>query len=262
MKEKIRVSSVSYKNSVPFVYGLQHTSVIKEINLCIDPPATCAEKLQNNKADIGLVPVGALPGIAHHEIISDYCISTCCNVRTVILVSQVPLSRLRQIYLDPHSRTSIKLAQVLAIKYWGINPEWFMGQDGFEKQVINGTTGAVVIGDKTFDVENKYPYQYDLAAEWHKFTGLPFVFAVWVANKTLSKDFLVRFNQALKTGILNIREALKKQHYDSLNGDNGNLEEYLTKNISFILDDEKKKSMALFLKDLEEYKTRLVSPDK
>ncbi len=258
MKEKIRVSAVSYKNSVPFIYGLKHAPLINEIKLSIDAPAICAEKLQDDKANIGLVPVGALPSIANHEIISEYCISSSCNVRTVVLVSEVPLSRLTRIFLDPHSRTSIKLAQVLAIKYWGINPQWVMGHDGFEAQVIKGTTGAVVIGDKTFDVENKYPYQYDLAAEWHKFTGLPFVFAVWVANKKISNDFIARFNEALRTGISHIKEALKEHNNGNHNADNEKLEEYLTKNISFVLDAEKKKSMALFLKDLEEYRTRMI----
>ncbi len=257
MEEKIRISAVSYKNSVPFVYGLKHSPIINTIDLNIDPPAECAEKLLNDKADLGLVPVGALPNIPGYQIVSEYCISTRCNVRTVLLVSHVPLDQLEQIYLDPHSRTSVKLAQILALKYWHINPVWVHGYNDFEQDVIEGKSGAVVIGDKTFDVESKYPYQYDLAAEWHNYTGLPFVFAVWAANKKIPEAFIDHFNQALKTGISHISEALKENNPNHDVASNGELEKYLTKNISFSLDEEKKKSMAIFLNDLELYKKQL-----
>ena len=75
------------------------------------------------------------------------------------------------------------LAKVLAKNYWRKEFNWKPTENGFEGKVIAKSNAALVIGDKVFDIEGKYPYVYDLAEEWYKSTRLPFVFAAWTANK-------------------------------------------------------------------------------
>lgn len=241
---KIKISAVSYLNSKPFIYGLQHADIINEIDLSLDIPSVCAQKLITDKADIGLIPVSAIPQLKEHYIISDYCIGAQGEVTSVMLYSQVPLNEIKEILLDYQSLTSINLVKVLAKNFWKIKPKWIPAKTDFEINV-NETTAAVIIGDRTFDLKNKYAYSYDLSEEWQRFTQLPFVFACWVANKKLSDKFIRRFNEALKNGLDNkavlINELKVKDEYFI------GLDLYLNNSISYDYDTSKKQALQLFL---------------
>jgi chorismate dehydratase len=242
---KIRVSAISYTNTIPFIYGLENSSIINHIELTKDIPSECAKKLLENKADIGLVPVAVIPKIHNAEVVSDYCIGASGPARSVILGSNKPMNEIETIYLDYHSRSSVMLARILAKKFWNITVKWADTTEGFENRV-NEANAAVVIGDKAFSVEKTFTYKYDLAQEWIKFTGLPFVFAVWASNKPLGQLFKTEFNNALKKGVDSIDKIDKSaflhlpKHVDAI--------DYLKNNLSFTLDDNKKKGMELFLK--------------
>jgi chorismate dehydratase len=244
MIDKIKISVVSYLNSKPFIYGLQHSKLLDKIDLQLDIPSVCAQKLIDGKVDIGLIPVAVLPQLKEKYIISDYCIGAEGKVASVMLYSNVPLHEITKILLDYQSRTSVVLAKVLATNFWKINPEWIPAKADFENDII-GSTAAVIIGDRTFGIKNKYKYSYDLAEEWQKFTQLPFVFACWVANKKLPADFINEFNLVLKSGIDN-RPALITQ----LTQNNIYLTDvgvYLNQNIKYDYDIAKKQALELFL---------------
>lgn len=245
----IRISAVSYLNSKPFIYGLEQSALIKDIQLSLDTPATCAEKLLTNKVDIGLVPVAILPKLDRYYIISDYCIGAIGPVSSVKLYSQTPLKDIECIWLDHQSRTSVALTRILAKKYWHIEPKWLNGEEGYE-QKISGKTAGVVIGDRSFVLNQKFEYQYDLSEEWYKFTKLPFVFACWVTTKELSPAFNAAFNAALKMGVgstgLLSKEINKTGKYKT------DVYEYLHKYLSYELDAEKRKGLDLFLKYLKQ----------
>jgi chorismate dehydratase len=242
--QKINISVVSYLNSKPFIYGLQHSDIIKEIDLQLDIPSVCAQKLIEGKVDIGLIPVAVIPTLPEHYIISDYCIGATGKVSSVMLYSNVPLHQIEQILLDYQSRTSVTLVKVLARNFWKIEPKWIQAETDYEKN-ISGNTAAVIIGDRTFGLEGKYKYAYDLAEEWQKLTGLPFVFACWVANKKLPGSFVTSFNNALRSGLENrpllIKQIEAEKTYQT------DVSEYLNKSISYDLDEQKKQALELFL---------------
>lgn len=245
MKEKkIRISAVSYLNTIPFIYGIENSKVSDEIDLSLDMPSDCAQKLLNGEVDLGLVPVAILPQMKQYHIISDYCIGAEGVVDSVALYSDVPLNEIENIYLDYQSKTSITLVQVLADKHWDISPNWKKATAGFENE-IKGTTAGVIIGDRTFNLSKAYKYKYDLAEEWFKFTGLPFVFACWVSNKELPEAFITQFNKALESGVNNIDEAVAE--YDQNSIQKKQLTTYLTEHISYPLDNEKRKAIDKFL---------------
>jgi len=246
---KMNVSVVSYANSVPFAYGLMNSEIKNEINLSLDNPAVCADKVITGKADIGLIPVVEILQLNNFEIISDLCIGANDYVKTVILASETPVDKLLEIYLDYQSRTSVVLMKVLSQWHWKIYPTWVSAYQGFELNSISGKTGAVIIGDRTFSVHSKY--RYDLAHEWKVLTGLPFVFAAWVANTKIDSGFKQRFNHALQYGVQNI-EASVESFKDSL-PDNVNVIDYLKNNINYHLDEEKNKAMQLFLNYSREF---------
>ena len=241
---KVKISVVSYLNSKPFIYGLENTNFKNQIELQQDIPSICAQKLINKTVDIGLIPVAILPRLKEHHIISDYCIGAVGKVESVCLYSHVHLSEIKTILLDYQSRTSVTLVKVLAKELWHISPEWKNAEKDFEN-TIQHTTAAVIIGDRTFGLENKFPFKYDLAEEWQKLTGLPFVFACWVANKKLSSEFIEQFNSSLKTGIDNIEniaETIQNQENYQIN-----VKHYLQNNISYVLNKPKREGLELFL---------------
>ena len=243
--ERIRISAVSYLNTKPFIYGLENSDLIKNVVLTLDIPSLCAFKLSNDLADIGLIPVAAMVDVPDARIISDYCIAASGTVRTVILVSNVPLNEIAKVILDDQSRTSVQLVKVLAKYFWKISPTWENGKTGIAEQEFDHTTAAVVIGDKAFAAANKFKYCYDLGEAWKTFTGFDFVFAAWIANKPLPIEFVSEFNQALGWGVQRIQEVIDE--YDKVYPDY-RINEYFHENLCLVFDKPKRKGLELFLK--------------
>jgi chorismate dehydratase len=235
--------AVSYANTYPFLYGLETMGLIgTSINLTLAIPSKCASMLASGEADLGLVPVGALYQLSDAQVISDFCIGADGPVQTVCLFSEVALEQITHVYLDHHSRTSVLLMRVLAQRHFGINPIWIPAGEGYI-QHIKGTTAGVVIGDRAFGLLSKYPVVIDLAEEWKRLTGLPFVFACWVSRVTLPSDFLSAFNSALAFGVKHREEAVRQRGGD----DAPRLLRYVNQHISYELDDRKREAMRLFL---------------
>ncbi len=245
MNNKIKISAVSYLNSKPLIYGLVHTDIANDIALSLDIPSVCANKLLNDEVDIGLVPIAILPLLKNdYFILSDYCIGADGAVFSVNLYSDVPLDMIETILLDYQSRTSVMLCKILAKYYWKINPEWKNTDADFESD-IQGATAGLIIGDRTFGMGKSHPHIFDLASEWKAFTGLPFVFACWVANKKLPDDFILRFNQSIAFGIQNKEAAI--QEWVGKSQQQVDVREYLEKYISYPLNHQKRMGMELFL---------------
>jgi chorismate dehydratase len=251
MGKRIKISAVSYLNTQPFIHGLKKRKIRKEIDLSLEYPSVCAEKFLSGQVDISLLPTATLPKLNGVDIISNYCIGTNHKVRTVLLLAEKPMDQLTEIYLDYQSATSVKLIRIIVEKYHKLSVEWKKTTEGFEDQVIKNSSGAIVIGDRCFDMENRYPFQYDLGEEWYKITGLPFVFAVWVSRIDLPDNFVSRFNQALQYGIDSIDDVVSLQ-LKSLTLERDTLRDYFLNNIDYSLTPEKRSSMELFFDNLKE----------
>ena len=207
--DKIKISAVSYTNTKPFIYGLQHSGIMAEIDLSLDNPTDCAQKLIDGIVDIGLIPVAATGSLPKWDIVSDYCIGALGAVNSVFIFSNCPINEVEILQLDPQSRSSNNLAKVLLKNFWKTSPALLTNTDDYALS-ISPYTAFVQIGDRTFGKKEKYLYVYDLSEEWQKFTGLPFVFAAWIANKTISRTFIAKFNKALKFGLDHRHELLKE----------------------------------------------------
>jgi chorismate dehydratase len=237
----IKISAVSYTNTIPFIYGLQHHSLKNEIDLSLDIPSLCAEKLIENKVDIGLIPVAAILDLEEYHIISDYCIGANGAVNSVFIFSNCPINDVKYLQLDPQSRSSNNLALVLLKNFWKVQPELVFKAKEYGRSP-HPQTAFVQIGDRTFGKIDQYSFVYDLAEEWKKFTGLEFVFAAWVSNKKLEDTFIEKLNAALKLGLdsrLKIFENMDmRKDFD--------LVDYLMHKIDYRLNDSKKEALVLF----------------
>lgn len=228
-------------NTKPLLYGIEHSPVMNDIELVADYPANVAAALQAGDIDMALLPVAAIPGIQGANIVSDYGIAADGDVASVCIFSMVPMEEIETVYLDYQSRTSVRLAQLLLEKYWKKNVAFKPATENYI-DYINGTTAGVIIGDRALKQLSNFEYIYDLAGAWKAYTGLPFVFAAWVANKELPADFKASFNAANAEGLKHIDEVVAQNpfpYYD--------LHTYYTENIHYLLDEEKKKGVLLFL---------------
>lgn len=239
------VSVVSYLNSYPFVYGLEHSGLIKGFDLIKDTPAFCADRLASGEAIAGLVPVAALALLPNSKLISEFAIAAHGNVRSVLLLSKVPLQKISQIVFDPESLSSNALTRILAVKYWNLEIEWKRVAEVPNPMALPET--MIAIGDKAFQLAPAYPFCIDLAAEWYKMTGLPFVFAVWAGNSSLIPQ---QFNEALEWGIARKEEAIKQ--YGSAGISVEEAISYLNNNIQYKMNADCYKAMDLFLRLLKE----------
>ena len=244
--DKIRISAVKYANTYPFIYGLIESGFDKKVILETDHPADCAEKLIKGRVDLGLIPVAVLPLLKEYYLISDYCIGANGKVRTVMLLSNSPFKYIDTIYLDYRSRSSVTLSKVLAKNSWKKEFRWISTSKGFDFINIGLNEAVVLIGDQCFEYEDKFRYKTDLALEWKKFSGLPFVFACWTANKKLSEEFIDEFCKALQLGVDNIDAVVENfGKTGTITGDV--LKKYLTENIDYDFNEEKKRGLKLFL---------------
>jgi chorismate dehydratase len=238
---KLRISAVSYTNTKPFLYGINHTDIINKIDLSLDIPADCAQKLIDDRADIGLIPVAAALNLPEWYIVSDYCIGAVGKVDSVFIFSNCEIHDVKTIQLDPESRSSNNLAKVLMKNHWRVSPEEIVNAPDYSHST-DANTAFVQIGDRTFGKKDKYPFVYDLAEEWQKLTGLPFTFAAWISNKPVSDEFIKEFNESLQYG-LDHREDLFKE---LIMRDDFDIKDYLMHKIDYPLTDDKKKALYLF----------------
>ncbi len=245
LDKRIRIGAVSYLNTIPLLFGVKRSGLMDKIELVEEYPSRIAEMLLNDEIDLGLVPVAILPMLNEARILTDFCIGTEGEVASVAIFSEVPMPEIKKVILDYQSKTSVSLAKILLKEYWQVDVEFKDAQEDFRSK-IQGTTAGMVIGDRALEQRTISAYTFDLGTAWKALTGLPFVFAVWAANKEIGAEFEYAFNRANGYGVSHIEEVLKKNtnsFYD--------LKKYYTHNISYHLNNEKRKGMAVFLEKLK-----------
>ncbi|MHC1778879.1 MAG: menaquinone biosynthetic enzyme MqnA/MqnD family protein [Bacteroidales bacterium] len=249
----IRVSAISYLNTIPFVYGLMNHPVSEKIELTLSTPERSAKDLLDGKIDVGIVPSVIIPGIGVENIISDYCIGATGKVASVLLCSGKPVEEVERVWLDSESKTSVILSRILFRKYWKLDPLY--SKFDFNLNDVNPEESYLLIGDKAMNNAHRFRYVYDLAEEWIRFRNLPFVFACWTANCKLDEGFKKEFNDALAFGVNNIEKSLKSVPN---NFDYNIACDYLKNNISFNLSPDKREGLSEFWSlALEEMKSRV-----
>ena len=234
--QKFNLYIVEYLNSLPFLKGLelfQEFDVQLSINKAI--PSQCASAFYDGLADIALLPIGALQE-KNHFIFSDYCIGCDGDVQTVCVFSNKnSLEEIHSISYDEASRTSNLLLEILLCFYWKKNNIQLVAPN-------ESADAKLIIGDAAFQETKQSKLVIDLGEEWKKFTGLPFVFAVWVSNQKLNSSYIQQFNQCFEKGISHISEITDNYKFLSKQI----AFDYLTKNISYNFDERKKEALGLF----------------
>lgn len=178
----MRIGAVSYLNTKPLVYRLRHLA--PQHDLIFDIPSRLADDLAAGLLDVALIPSAEFFGKKDYKIVSDACIACRGPVRSVQLLSRVPIADARSLALDEGSRTSAVLVQVLLKQLWGASPRLStLPMDAPPYSV--DADALLVIGDRAMHPPlGLFAEKFDLGEVWCRWTGLPFVFAMWVARRT------------------------------------------------------------------------------
>jgi chorismate dehydratase len=243
LNKKWRIGVVSYLNTRPLIWGLEQSGLLAEIELVKAYPAQIAQDLMEGRIDMGLVPVAITPLLKEAHFVSNYCIGAESEVASVCIFSQVPMEEIEKVYLDYQSRTSVQLVKVLLGQYWKKEVEFLTATEGYMDKISVSTAG-VIIGDRALASLGHFEYIYDLGLAWKQYSGLPFVFAAWIANKPIPLEFMEAFDAANAYGLSHLEEVIAlipatEQVYD--------LHKYYTENISYELTPEKREGLARFL---------------
>lgn len=243
MERKWRIGAVSYLNTRPLLIGIEKSNLMPQIELVKDYPSKIAKELIEGTIDMALVSVAVIPFLKESHLVSNYCIGSTGPVASVCVFSQVPIAQIEKVYLDYQSKTSVQLATILFAQYWKKEVEFIDAEEGYIDK-ISGTSAGVIIGDRAMNAIPNFEYNYDLAAAWIEHTGLPFVFATWIANKPMPADFMEAFDKASGYGVQHLGEVIEDLSAQSKMYD---LNTYFTQNISYDFNEEKRKGLDLFL---------------
>lgn len=243
-----RVCAVSYFNTVPLVWGIEHGPQRGIFDMRYALPSACADQLASGEADIGIVPVIEM---ARQKL--DYFRSTgiACHadVRSILLVSKVPLKEIRTLATDTGSRTSVMLSRIILAEKYGAEPN-LISLPADLAPMLGQADAALLIGDSALRVDPaKLPFEtLDLGLEWTRMTGLPMVFAVWAGKReAMQPRFEQAFLDSCRYGLAHIDEIVRQQH--AARGLTPELaREYLTRNIVFELGPRDHEGLNLYLK--------------
>jgi chorismate dehydratase len=240
----VRIGAVTYLNSKPLIEGLGE--LLPEAELTLDYPSRLADDLEAGRLDVALVPSIEVLRHADYEIVSDACVATRGPVMSVKLYSRVPLGKIQSLALDAGSRTSAALARIMLQERFGVSPR--MEPLPFERSLSStGTDAVLLIGDRAMHVpEEPFTATWDLGEEWLRWTGLPFVFAVWAAKGSTELGPVEEtLGTARDLGLERVAEIARREA-PRLEIAEATAYDYLTKNLHFRLGPAERSGLRLF----------------
>lgn len=177
----LRISAISYLNTAPLMWDFEHGQAGRGFEISYTLPAACARALAEGSADIGIIPAAAYAQISELLVLPDVAIASRRAVRSILLVSQIPVELVRTVALDTSSMTSVALTKILFEKWLGSGRTFTAMEPDIEK-MLDACDAGLVIGDPALRVDRRRYHTLDLAEEWIRYTGKPFVFAFWAVR--------------------------------------------------------------------------------
>jgi chorismate dehydratase len=248
---RLRISAISYLNTAPLMWDFEHEgpkheqareNLARDFAISYTLPSACARALAEGSADIGIIPAAAYCEIPGLQILPDVAIASRRAVRSILLVSKVPIEQVRSVALDTSSKTSVALTKILFKKWLGGERTFTAMAPNLEQMLAQHDAG-LLIGDPALQVDRTRYLTLDLAEEWIRHTGKPFVFAFWAVRSAAllgaapSLDLPSVFQNSRDHGLESASiHQLAREWAPRLNLSEGEVESYLTQNIHYRLD--------------------------
>ena len=251
----LRVSAISFLNTAPLMWDFERGDAGRGFEISYTIPSECAAALSAGTADMGIIPAVTYAEISGLVILPNIAIAAKDHVRSILLISKRPIEDIRTVATDTSSRTSVALTQVLFAKFFGGQRE-FTPHPPDLKEMLKEHDAALLIGDSALQIsmhDSPY-YLYDLAHDWRRLTGKPFVFAFWAvrldALQRQPSGISLRelFQKSRDHGLLPENVAILAEEWaPKLGITEAEVTTYLTENIDYYLDRENHAGLQLFL---------------
>lgn len=249
---RLRISAISYLNTAPLMWDFEHGSAAAQFDIEYTLPSSCAGALRNGSADIGIIPAAAYVTIPDLVILPGVAIAAQRAVRSILLVSKVPLEKIRTVALDTSSMTSVALTKVIFAKWLG-GVRAYTAMAPKLDEMLREHDAGLLIGDPALQVNRARYHTYDLAEEWIRLTGKPFVFAFWAVRKAALQDappdldLASIFQQSRNHGLEgDSLDEIAKTWGPQLHLSAPEVKSYLTQNIYYYLDSGCLQGLRLF----------------
>jgi chorismate dehydratase len=241
-----RLAVVDFLNAVPLFWGLQHGPLSSAFELQHLLPSKCADALREGKVDGAILPSIEYQRINGLKIVPGLAIASPGPVRSVLLISRVPIEEIGSLALDTSSRTSVCLVQIILRRRYQIQPRVEHCAPPLS-DMLQGRDAALIIGDPALASDFPGLHVYDMADEWRDMTGLPFVFAIWTVRTEAASqaDWARLLRQSLGYSMAHLNEIA--QHETERTGFPISLiHSYLTENIDFTLGEKNLEGLRTF----------------
>lgn len=249
---RLRISAISFLNTAPLMWDFEHGAAGAEFDISYTVPSQCAQDLRAGRADIGIIPAAAYTTIPELTILPGVAIASRREVRSILLVSKVPVEFIQTVALDTSSMTSVALTKVLFARWWG-GERKFLPMAPEIETMLGSCDAGLLIGDPALQIDRSRYVTYDLAEEWIRFTGKPFVFAFWAVRQqalgecSASLDLPAVFQQSRDHGLLESSlDRISREWGPRLGLSEGSVKSYLTENIYYSFDAGCIEGMELF----------------
>jgi chorismate dehydratase len=239
----LRISAISYLNTAPLMWDFEHGGAGREFDVSYTLPSACARALETGTADIGIIPAAAYALVPGLMALPGVAIASRRPVRSILLVSRVPVEQIRTVALDTSSMTSVALTKILFEK-WLHGGRTFTSMAPNIEEMLAHHDAALVIGDPALQIDRSRYLTLDLAEEWIRYTGKPFVFAFWAVRQDAlreaapAQDLAAVFQQSRDHGLEPASlDQIARQWVPRLAPLNQTeVRSYLTENIYYYLD--------------------------
>ena len=245
--ERLKVSFIEFLNALPLGWGFLHGSCRDVFKLMFDVPSECSRHLAEGEADAGLIPVIEYQRIPGLKVIPGISISTRQEAKSVLFVSRKPIDEVADVAVDISSRTSSALLRILMSDFYRRDEVEYRASAPQVDRMLRQCDAALVIGNPALKlVSDGIPYVYDLAAEWYRFTGLPFVFAFWAVREEVeSRSELEIFGRSKQEGLDHFKE-IARLYAPRLQIPESEIISYLSRNLDYSLDEKNRRGLDLF----------------
>jgi chorismate dehydratase len=239
---RLRISAISYLNTAPLMWDFEHGDAGREFDISYTLPSACARALAEGTADIGIIPAAAYAEIPGLQVLPEVAIASRRAVRSILLASKVPIDQVRTVALDTSSMTSVALTKVLFEKWLGGGRTYTAMAPDVDAMLADHDAG-LLIGDPALKIERKRYHTIDLAEEWIRHTGKPFVFAFWAVRGDALReaapavDLPAVFQKSRDHGLeaANLNQ-IAREWAPRLDVAESDVKSYLTQNIHYQLD--------------------------
>jgi chorismate dehydratase len=248
----LRISAISYLNTAPLMWDFEHSEAGSEFEISYTLPSACARALEAGTADIGIIPAAAYAQVPGLMVLPGVAIASRRPVRSILLVSRAPVEKIRTVALDTSSLTSVALTKILFEKWLGGGRTFTSMAPNIEKMLAQHDAG-LLIGDPALQIDRSRYLTLDLAEEWIRLTGKPFVFAFWAVRQNAlregapSQDLAAVFQQSRDHGLEPASlDQIAREWAPRLGLKNSDVRTYLTENIYYYLDTACLEGLQLF----------------